>query len=223
LNVVTASDPTLLDIGGSTGIVALEFANTFGYQATVLDPAPDELRVARAKGLDVVEGFIETYDQDEQQFDQFDLVLMCQTIEHLFALKGALRRIRKLVKENGYFVCDIVDFDEACYANGCVEGALQLDHCYYLSQEIALWMFPSLGWQVMHVDAAMRVGHVGYLLKPGKADSIGAPPDAITHLRHFQRLQTQWHLASQQTYGILHWMRKRAYYIKKNLQKLWNR
>ena len=199
---------TLLDIGGSTGAVALEFVNTFGYQAIVLDPAPDELQVATTKGLEVIQGFLETYDPGTRQFD---LVLMCQTIDHLLSLRDSLTRIRELIlKPTGYFFCDIVDFDEWCYLTGCVETALHLDHCYYLTQETAFWMFSSLGYEVIQADMAKLPGFVGYLLRPGEVDS-SPPPDALARPRTIQRLQTKWRLASQHTYGIAHWLRNRAY------------
>lgn len=209
----------LLDIGGSTGVVASEFVQTFGYQSTVLDPAPDELQIARARGLEVVDGFLEYYDPGTRRFD---LVLMCQTIDHLLKLNVSLDRIRELVKPDGYFFCDIVDFEETCYVTGCIEGALHVDHCYYVSQETASWMFSSFGWAVIYVDIAMRPGHVGYLLKPGNIDRTTEPLDTSARLRGLQRLQTQWHLASQHTYGVARWLRKRAYRAKQYLRRLHN-
>ena len=41
---------TVLDVGGSTGVIAGVARDRWGSQATVLDPAPDELAVAQAHG-----------------------------------------------------------------------------------------------------------------------------------------------------------------------------
>ncbi|MFQ5923257.1 MAG: class I SAM-dependent methyltransferase [Anaerolineales bacterium] len=212
---------TLLDIGGSTGVVALEFSDAFGYQATVLDPATDELEQARSKGLRVVKGLLETYEGLEAR--SFDLVLMCQTIDHLLSLRDSLIKVGSLVEtENGYFFVDIVDFDEMCDLAGCVQGALHLDHCYYLSHETALAMFSELGWQLVSVHAAMKPGHVGYLLRSGNGDRAVGWPDGSVRLRRFQRLQTQWLRASRHTYGTVHWLRKRAFRARRYLRKMRN-
>src|SRR5688500_10293168 len=53
---------TLLDIGGSTGVVARALAERFGLRATVVDPAPMETAEAQALGLETVEGLIESVD-----------------------------------------------------------------------------------------------------------------------------------------------------------------
>lgn len=215
----TSSDtPTLLDIGGSTGHVAQVFAQRSGYHSTVLDPASDELQVAADKGLEVKEGFLETYDAEGRQFD---LVLLCQTIDHLFDLRGALARIYDLIKPGGFFFADVVDFDEACFRAASVEGALHLDHCYYLSQETALWLFTSMGWEVVQMDVAMRAGHVGYLLRRGDAAhaDVQKPADVLERLRTIQRLKTIQAIAKRRPYGMVMQARKRAYRLKKLLMK----
>ena len=53
---------TLLDVGGSTGVVAHVMKERFDLLATVIDPAPLEIEVARALGLKTVTGFVEDYE-----------------------------------------------------------------------------------------------------------------------------------------------------------------
>src|SRR5829696_1527586 len=48
---------TILDVGGSTGIVSGVVSEVFGARVTVLDPAPVELEVARGAGMETVTGF----------------------------------------------------------------------------------------------------------------------------------------------------------------------
>ncbi len=55
----------LLNIGGSTGMRAAEFAEKYRVRATVLDPSESELEVAQAKGLQTVCGFIEDYQTEQ--------------------------------------------------------------------------------------------------------------------------------------------------------------
>jgi len=69
-----APPASVLDVGGSTGVVAAAVRDAFGAEATVLDPASDELEVARAAGLETVAGFGEDFDPGAQRWE---LVLLC--------------------------------------------------------------------------------------------------------------------------------------------------
>ena len=79
---------SVLDVGGSTGLVAGAVRDAFGSEATVLDPAPDELAVAAAAGMETIAGFAEDFDPGERRWD---LVLLCQTIDHLLDVRGDAR------------------------------------------------------------------------------------------------------------------------------------
>ena len=45
---------TLLDIGGSTGIVALGLMKNYNLKTTLIDPAPDEVDEAKALGIESI-------------------------------------------------------------------------------------------------------------------------------------------------------------------------
>ena len=83
-----AAPASVLDVGGSTGIVAGAVRDAFGAEATVLDPAPDELAVAAAAGMETIAGFAEDFDPGGRRWD---LVLLCQTIDHLLDVSGHAR------------------------------------------------------------------------------------------------------------------------------------
>ena len=53
---------TLLDIGGSTGVVADVLARRFDLRATVIDPAPLEVEQAQGFGLETITGLVEEHD-----------------------------------------------------------------------------------------------------------------------------------------------------------------
>src|SRR5688572_31861678 len=69
---------TLLDIGGSTGVVADAFARRFDLRATVVDPAPLETAQAQALGIETIEGLVEHVDLGTRQFD---VVVLGQTVD----------------------------------------------------------------------------------------------------------------------------------------------
>src|SRR5262245_22683085 len=110
-----ATQRTLLDIGGSTGVVAAHFASTFGLAATLIDPAPLEVEEARRLGLETVTGLVEHYDFGDRRFD---VVLICQTVDHLLDVRGVLGRVRRLLSPQGRLFIDIVDF-RAAYLRHC--------------------------------------------------------------------------------------------------------
>lgn len=154
---------TLLDIGGSTGIVARAFADRFGLRATVVDPAPAETAEARALGLEIVEGLVEQVDFGARRFD---LVAVCQTVDHLLDVSGTLRRLREVIAERGYLFIDIVDFRAAYLRQWSIEDAVKIDHPYYLTQATAEALLARAGFDVVKADFAADHLHVSYLCRP---------------------------------------------------------
>jgi 2-polyprenyl-3-methyl-5-hydroxy-6-metoxy-1,4-benzoquinol methylase len=156
---------TLLDIGGSTGIVAHHFSREFHLDAAVLDPAPLEVEEARKLGLETITGLAEEY---EPRGRRFDVVAMFQTVDHLLDVNGTLRRIRSLVRSAGIFFVDIVDFRAAYLRNWSVEDATKVDHPYYLTQETMATYLSVAGFEVVRADYAADHLHVSYVCRPAK-------------------------------------------------------
>jgi SAM-dependent methyltransferase len=167
---------TMLDIGGSTGIVAAHFAREFGLRGTLIDPAPLEVDHARALGLETITGLVETHDFGASRFD---LVLICQTIDHLLDVGGTLRRVRDLLTEGGFLFVDIVDFRAAYLRNGSVEDATKIDHPYYLTQDTMRAYLRRAGFAIVHADYAADHLHVSYLCRPAAPESAALPDAAV--------------------------------------------
>jgi hypothetical protein len=162
---------TLLDVGGSTGIVAHVMKARFDLLATVIDPAPLEIDVARKLGLETVTSFVEDYDSGGATYD---VIVLCQAVDHLLDVSLSLSKIRDLLSEWGLFFVDIVDFRAAYRRNGSVEEAIKIDHPYYLTDETMRGFLARSGFDVLAIDYAPDHLHVGYLCAPGKKD-----PDAL--------------------------------------------
>jgi ubiquinone/menaquinone biosynthesis C-methylase UbiE len=158
-----ASLRSLLDIGGSTGVVAHHFAREFGLEATLIDPAPLELEEARRLGLETISGLIEQHNFGSHRFD---LVLICQTVDHLLDIHGVLERVRHLLSLQGFLFIDIVDFRAAYLRNWSVEEAIKIDHPYYLTQETMTAYLRRAGFEVLRTDYAADHLHVSYLCWP---------------------------------------------------------
>jgi SAM-dependent methyltransferase len=171
------SAKTLLDVGGSTGIVAHHLKQRFRLEATVIDPAPLEIDVARRLGLDTQAGFVEDYDAGG---GRFDLITLCQTIDHLLDIDLSLQKIRALLADDGLFFVDVVDFRAAWRRNGSVEEAIKVDHPFYLTEETARAFLRRSGFEILAVDYAADHLHVGYVCAPGSAEPGFTPaPDEV--------------------------------------------
>jgi SAM-dependent methyltransferase len=169
---------TLLDVGGSTGVVAHHLKQRFDLAATVIDPAPLEIDVARRLGLETLTGFVEDLDAGGRRFD---LITLCQTVDHLLDVALSLRKIRALLDDGGLFFVDVVDLRAAARRNGSLEAAIKIDHPYYLTEDSALAYLRRSGFEVLAVDYAADHLHVGYVCAPGHADPRAVPPpEAVT-------------------------------------------
>jgi SAM-dependent methyltransferase len=150
----------LLDIGGSTGVVAHHFSKKFGFSGVVLDPSADELREAAKRGFSTIQGLFENTDFGNSKFD---LVLLCQTIDHLLDISFTLSKVRNCLTQRGIFLLDIVDFRAAYLRHWSLEEAIKVDHPYYLTQETMEAFLRLKGFQVLRKGYAADRLHIVYL------------------------------------------------------------
>jgi SAM-dependent methyltransferase len=165
LPLLPSSPRTILDIGGSTGVVASVLAARCNARATVLDPSPDELAVARASGMETIAGLVEDFDPGERSWD---LVLLCQTIDHLLDVRGTLAALRRMTAVGGRAFVDIVDVDVLVDRTGDIERAVKIDHPYYLTRPTAAALFTLTGFTIV-AERLTDDGHRGFVLARGPA------------------------------------------------------
>lgn len=179
---------TLLDIGGSTGVVAHALARRFGLTATVVDPAPLEAAEAQALGLETIEGLVEAVRFGDRRFD---VVIVCQTIDHLLDISGTLRRVRELLSERGLLFVDIVDFRAAVLRNWSVEEAIKIDHPYYLTEPTMTAYLRRGGFDVLRTDYAADHLHVSYVGEPAppQPEAVPDPGEVRDLLREIRFVQ----------------------------------
>lgn len=154
---------TILDIGGSTGVVSGVVSQAFDAQATVLDPAPDELEVAREAGMETVAGFAEDFDPAGRTWE---LVLLCQTIDHLLDVSATVRALGRVLAPDGHAFVDVLDLGFMMRRRRAIEGAVKIDHPYYLTRQTAVGYFALAGLEVVR-ERLSDDGHWGFVLAPG--------------------------------------------------------
>lgn len=203
----------LLDVGGSTGLVARAFVNHFGYMATVLDPAPSEIDIVQSFGLKGEVGSIEDWEGKEE----FDLILLCRTVEHLYDLKKALVRIRELLKPCGLLYCDIADFPEICRREGPPEATTKIDHVFWLTQETAVPIFSSLGFELVAVIKTLPPDQIGFLLQASVPTELKPVPSELINMiiRGLRVIETDWQRYGQKPLDFQDRLKLGAYRAKK--------
>jgi hypothetical protein len=141
---------TLLDIGGSTGVVAEVLAGAFNLKPTVIDPAAGELPSD-------IEAFPTLVEDFEPNGRTWDLVTMCQTVDHLLDIAGTLRKVKALMSEGGRFFVDIVD----CSQN----PVIKIDHPYYLTPKTMERYLRQAGFGIVNIEPAQDRRHVRFLAR----------------------------------------------------------
>jgi hypothetical protein len=176
--VAERSGATFLDVGGSTGVVSAHFVQRFGLQATVLDPAPDEVSEARALGIETITALVENWNPGDRRFT---FVGMFQTIDHLFDALGTLTKLRALIAPDGWFFVDIVDVRAAYLKNWSVEQAVKIDHPYSFTEATAVAMLARAGFRPVRKAYSADHHLVGYVCRPVEPDLLALPtPDTVT-------------------------------------------
>ncbi len=177
----------MLDIGGSTGVVARHLAEEFALDATVIDPAPLEVEQARRHGLQTITGLVEQHDFGDRRFD---LVIICQTVDHLLDVAGTLARVRQLLTSGGRLFIDIVDFRAAYLRQWSVEDAIKIDHPYYLTETTMTAFLRRAGFDVLRTGYAADHLHVSYICEPaGVVDALPTRADVQALLSEVRYVQ----------------------------------
>lgn len=207
----------LLDVGGSTGIVARQFADHFGLTATVLDPAVREVAHARSLGLDAVIGSLESFETSER----YQVILLCRSVEHLCDLRGALAHIRELLAPGGVLYCDVVDYLEDCRVMGAPQVVSKMDHCFWLCQETAPGIFRALGFEIVSVNVAYEPGVIGYVLRRGAECPAVCPPETVDAvIRRLREIDADWRRLVRVPYDFRHRVRRAGYQLKRQLRRM---
>jgi SAM-dependent methyltransferase len=206
---------SLVDIGGSAGIVALEFKRRFGLRAVVLDPSDEEAAASRQVGIEAVTGSVEDWSTDEK----FDVVLLCRSVEHFFDLRTALQKIRQLLAPGGLFYCDIADFMELCRLSGPPETITKIDHCYWLSHETAPGIFRAAGFEVVSTNIVFGSGQIGFLMQACEPVPVSpyAPAWVEERIRRLLEIESAWRQYGSTYPNWTDWLHRKAYRAKRKV------
>jgi 2-polyprenyl-3-methyl-5-hydroxy-6-metoxy-1,4-benzoquinol methylase len=94
---------SVLDVGCSQGFL-LESLSLSGWKLTGLEPSREASSIARGKGLEMIEGFIEN---TVLQPETYDVALCISTLEHVYDLKSAMQNISRGLKMGGLIFFEV--------------------------------------------------------------------------------------------------------------------
>lgn len=151
----------LLDVGAYTGVF-VDIAARHGWDAWGLEPSRWAVEQARARGLYMMPGTLETADLPQAHFD---VVTMWDVIEHLTDPRGALEQAYRLLKPRGLLVVHTIDID-SLFARlmGPRWPWLMEMHIYYFSRRTLRSMLETCGFQVLSDRPQGRYLRLGYLM-----------------------------------------------------------
>jgi SAM-dependent methyltransferase len=154
-------DRPLLDVGAYTGVF-VEIAARHGWDAWGVEPSRWAVERARARGLHMVPGTLESADLPAAHFD---VVTMWDVIEHLPDPHLALQQARRLLKPGGLLVVHTIDI-ESLFARlmGPRWPWLMEMHIYYFSRRTLRAMLEQCGFQVLSDRPQGRYLRLGYLM-----------------------------------------------------------
>jgi len=153
---------SLLDIGGSTGVVTNEFVVKFNLEGTVLDSAPLEIDKAKQFGFKTITKMLSEIREEQQH--KYDIIIMCQTIDHLLDIAADLHKTREMISDHGLFFVDILDFRAVYLQENSIQKSVKLDHPFYLTEHTIEAYLKKSGFKILRSEHVKN--HVGYLCRP---------------------------------------------------------
>lgn len=147
----------MLDVGCGYGFY-LQVAKAHGFEAIGIEPAEPVAKFASERfGLDVIASDFESAQLDD---GSFDVLMMHHVLEHLRNPKMALRKAKKLLKDNGLL---IISVPNAASMPAKLAGREWVYfgelHLYHFTPMTIQRLLGFCGFKVVHMET-----HHGYIL-----------------------------------------------------------
>jgi hypothetical protein len=173
---------SVLDIGGSTGVVAEHVAgNKHGCKVTVVDPCDEELERARARGFKVLAS---TVEEVRIKSIPHSLILMCRTIDHILEPLVTLKRIADEMSDTDLMYLDHCDWLLVARREGFT-NAFHIDHPSNFTRESMARLVCEAGLSSVAEYCPPNSTCYGYLLKKSNGYGISGSP-LFSEIREMQ-------------------------------------
>ena len=161
-------DKKILEIGCNDGVL-LEPLTKLGADVVGVDPASNVIKLARDKGLNVIEDYY-NYENFKEHEDNYDLVLANNSFAHITDIKSIVKGINHILKPDGHFVFEVH------YLNNLVDGNqwdnIYHEHIYYYSISTLNNFFTKYGMTVVDFEEIpIHAGSVRVTVLNGNIDT----------------------------------------------------
>ncbi len=170
----------LLDVGAYIGVF-VEVATASGWNAAGVEPSEWGASEARQRGLNVMQG---TMDSAELRGCQFDVVTMWDVIEHVADPMAELQKAYELLKPGGWIAVHTMDIDSLTAKLMGKRWPWFMDmHLTYFSQKTLGQMLQKAGYDIVWSGTQGRYLRMGYLASrvAGLSSRLGKLADAAIH------------------------------------------
>ena len=143
---------TLLDVGGGSGNFARAFMVDRGGRATLVESNPRAAALARAQGVDVLEGSFHSLPVT----DLYDAVALLDVLEHLADPLAALRKAHRVLRPDGVLLLSVPNVGHWSVVWDLLEGRFDYQPAGILCNT-HLRFFTRHGLETLLADAGFRV------------------------------------------------------------------
>jgi len=175
-NKFEVKDKKILEIGCNDGVL-LEPLSKLGADVVGVDPASNVIKLAREKGLNVIEGYF-NYENFKDNENKYDLVLANNSFAHITDIKSVVKGINNVLKPDGYFVFEVH------YLNNLVDenqwDNIYHEHIYYYSISALNNFFTKYGMTV--VDFEEIPIHAGSIRVTVLNDNVDTPDNIFQRI-----------------------------------------
>lgn len=191
----------ILEIGCNDGVL-LEPLSKLGADVVGVDPASNVVKLAREKGLNVIDDYF-NYENFKEHQNKYDLVLANNSFAHITDIKSIVKGISHVLKSNGHFVFEVHYLkslvDENQWDN------IYHEHIYYYSISALNNFFTKYGMTI--VDYEEIPIHAGSIRVTVLNNNVDAP------FKIFQKILTE-HTTIGNTDYMLNFTKKVNNHIK---------
>lgn len=171
-----AGGRALLDVGAYIGVF-VEVAAAAGWRARGVEPSAWAAAEAQRRGLDVLNGTLETAALLEASFD---VITLWDVIEHLTDPMAELARARRLLRPGGWLVVHTMDIGAPLAQLMGARWPWLMDmHLYYFDRRTLSALFAAVDLEVAWQGAQGRYLRLGYL-----ASRVGGLHTGLGRLAH---------------------------------------
>ncbi len=141
-------DKKILEIGCNDGVL-LEPLSKLGADVVGVDPASNVVKLARDKGLNVIEDYF-NYENFKEHEDKYDLVLANNSFAHITDIKSIVKGVSHVLKPAGRFVFEVHYLKNLINENQW--DNIYHEHIYYYSISALNNFFTKYGMTVIDFE-----------------------------------------------------------------------